>query len=173
MSFASFPAVISPSAKAAEKAGRLRRESRADSERLQAGKREEACVIDHEGPTMINRLSGPQGFHHVNRFFEPLVTNILGWPRVARNVLVQVLARSDSEPKPPGIHFQQRRDCLCNDGGVITLARRIDDAERQVRRFQRRSKPTPSEPTFCSMFTPRIKNGRSRKPLQIRPLLHV
>jgi hypothetical protein len=100
-------------------------------------------------------LAGEQGTHHVDALTQARVALGLRRPPAAGNVLVRRLPAPERDPQAIREHLGQRGRGLGDDGRVVTLARRVDHAERQPRRGHRGGKERPREARLALPFAPR------------------
>ena len=63
-------------------------------------------------------------------------------------------ARAERDPEPPREHLRERRGGLGDDRRVVALPGRVDDAERQRGRLQRRPQPRPREARLALALAP-------------------
>ena len=106
---------------------------------------------------MADLLAGQQAPDDVNAFDEALVTNFLARPHFSGDPLVRCLARSERRPEPARKHLRKGRDGLGDDRRVVALPRRIDDAERNIRRRQGGTEERPGEARLALAFAPRAE----------------
>jgi hypothetical protein len=104
---------------------------------------------------VIHDLACEQGPHDVHALAQPCVPLGLRRPRLAGDVLVGRLAGAERDPQAPREQLAQRRRGLGDDRRVIALTRRVDDAERQLRRLKRRTEEGPGEAGFALTLAPR------------------
>ena len=85
------------------------------------------------------------------------VTHVLAGPGLAGDPLVAGLARAEGGPEAAREHARQGRDRLGGDGGVVALAGRGDDAEREARswrgRPRGRTRRSPTRPAGATTAT--------------------
>src|SRR5690606_9817266 len=95
-----------------------------------------------------------QGTDDVHRFAQPCVAGGLVGPRLARDVLVDVLAAAERGPEPAGEELADGCDRLRDDRRMRALPGRRDDAERQPRGGERGAEPTPGVPRVALALAP-------------------
>ena len=106
---------------------------------------------------MADLLAGEQPPDDVDAFDEALVANLLARPDFSGDPFVGRLARSERRPEPAREHLRERRDGLRDDRRVVALPGRVDDAERKVRRGQRRAEEGPGEAGLALPLAPRAE----------------
>ncbi len=89
------------------------------------------CPVDLDQTDVVHLFSTQQTTNHRDTLQQPLIAQWLGHPGVARDVLVDRLARTERRPKPTGEHLGERGDGLSHYHRVVPLPGGIDDPEGQ------------------------------------------
>jgi hypothetical protein len=90
-------------------------------------------------------------------------------------MLVQVLAAAQRDPEAARKQLGQGRGGLRNNGRVIALPRRVDQAKRQRGGLQGRAQPGPGEAALALALAPGVKMIRAHRCAKARRFgkLHV
>ena len=126
-------------------AGRRHADRGADQGGLDLGQRPQPRPVDVDQPVVADLLAGQQRPDDVDALPQPRVAQLLARPALPGDVLVGRLAAAERDPEPAGEHRAERGDRLGDDRRVVALAGRVDRAERQRRRGQRRAEPREAE----------------------------
>jgi hypothetical protein len=146
--------VASPSAQEPAQRAVASVTARADERRRLLGQRPQPCAVDDHAPAMRDLLTGEERAHDVDALAEPGVALGLGRPRRPGDVLVGGLPGAQRDPQAAREHLGQRRRGLGDDGWVVALARRVDHAEGQAGRRERRPEERPREARLALALAP-------------------
>ena len=108
-------------------------------------------------PAMGDSLTRKECADDLDALGKPLVALSLVGPIAAGDRFIDRLAAPERNPRPPRIHFTDRRDRLSEDRGVISVTGCGDDPDGKAGRLERRAEPRPCKTRLTLLLAPGMK----------------